>query len=107
VIPPDDEVSQGFRREDITEATDPRGEEPSVEVDLGGGRSARITLPQLPQWLWAAISLLLGGSGTAVGSLASQDWLGWHAREELAEVRCELRLAQCGCHPADQIEVSP
>jgi hypothetical protein len=102
VRPPDDEVSQGFRRGDLAEITDPRAEEPTAEVDLGGGRKLRLNLPQLPPGLWVVISLLMGGSGTAVGTVMGQDWLGLRARAELARVQCDLELARCGCSVAPE-----
>ena len=106
--PPDDEVSRGFTREEITESAGARDDEPTAEVDLGGGRKLRLNLPQLPQWVWGVIAMGAGGSGTALGWLASTDWLGLHAQQELAEVRCELRLAQCGCPVPPRLpEVAP
>ena len=106
-LPDLEEATAGHRRRK------PDDEDPTVEVDLGNGRKARFHLPQLPPGLWVVISLLMGGSGTAVGTVLSQDWLGLHAREEVAELRlqlaeqrhaAELAAIRCGCARAFEPE---
>ena len=84
--------------EEITEGREAReADEPTAEVDLGGGRKLRLNLPQLPQWIWGLIALFAGSSGTFVGSLLEYDWLGLRAQRELAAAQCDLELALCGC----------
>ena len=109
-LPDLDEASGAFRREEKREKQE---DEPTVEVDLGGGRKARFNLPNLPPWMQVAAFLLSGGTGTAFGTVMSQDWLGFKARAEVAALEvqllkqqhaCELAAVRCGC-PA--LEPSP
>jgi hypothetical protein len=103
-----EQASGAWTKGEVTEPSGTRDDEPTAEVDLGNGRKLRLNLPQLPQWVWGIIAMTAGGSGTAVGWFASQDWLGLHAQRELAEVRCDLRLAQCGCPVPPRLpEVAP
>ena len=88
----------------------PVDDDPTVEVDLGKGRTARFTLPHLAPGWWALISLLGTGTGTGIGGLAAtllaQDWLGLEARAEVQALHIqileqrhayELAAVRCGC----------